>query len=179
MRPRLRALVASGYAVAFLLSAMATFDLALRVRPIRVNAITWRIGMIGTLSLQVGTLLLALFIFCLTAYWLGHRRFLRVLAVLSCVLALGALAVLPIFGLDVLQLRRLVKPKARLTMDLTMARAASAVLLAGLSLLWIGVGSWRAATSPRSRKEEAETTAASPLILQSSRPPPEPAVPNR
>jgi hypothetical protein len=146
---RSRTLIAAGYAVGTILCSTALFDLVLKLRPFRSAEVTWRIGAVGTTTIQLGTLLLALLIFCVTASLLEHRWLLRALSVLALCAAATSLAILPLFSLDVLQLRNLVRPEAKATLDLTMGRAALTVLLSAMALAWIGVGAWRAAAVER------------------------------
>ncbi len=74
---RPQALLSSGYLVAAVVALPTLFDLVLRLRPFRPGDVSWRIGAVGTVSIQFGILLLALFVACLTAHHLGHRGLLR------------------------------------------------------------------------------------------------------
>jgi hypothetical protein len=103
----------------------------------------WRIGAVGIISLSVPTLLLALLISSLTALYLQHRIFLRVLAVLSLAGAVALLGVLPFFGLALLEMRALVPAEGRRGFDVAMARAGITVLGAAAALGWLGYAGWK------------------------------------
>jgi hypothetical protein len=141
-----RRLFASGYLVAFVMGTVTFYDLFMRLRPFRPGDPTWRLGSVGTVSLNLPTILLALMIVALTAGVLRHVRALQAIVVLSILGSIAVLAALPFFALDVLQLRNLVQPDALTTVDLTMGRAVLTLLLTVVALAWMGSGSWRSAT---------------------------------
>ncbi len=139
-----RSLISSGYIVATLWAIFSLIDLVVRLYPVRFSATTWRVGAVGLGSLSLATLLLALFILCVTASLLQHRRVLRTLSVLSVVAGVALASLLPLFLLDVIELRRLVPPEARLPFDWGMGRAAVMLLLSSGAFLWIGRSGWKA-----------------------------------
>jgi hypothetical protein len=146
-----RRLVSSAYLVAFTMAAVAVADMFARVLPARPGDITWRIGVVGIVSLSVPTLLLALLVTFLTAWYLDHRVLLRVLAVLSLASAVVMVGVLPFFGLDLLELRGLVAAEGQASFDLAMGRAALTILGAAATTGWMGYAGWRAGR-PRRRE---------------------------
>jgi hypothetical protein len=151
-RGRPDTLYAAGYAVAAALAIGTLIDLGMRLRPVRLAEATWRIGATGTISLELPTLLLAAFVALVTASLLQHTRVLRVTAAAFAVAAILALAILPFFALDVIQLRSAVQPAARGTMYLAMGRAALAYVLASGALAWLAFGAVRAAGGWREEK---------------------------
>lgn len=151
-------LIGAGYAVGIMILIFSISDVVMRMLPFRTGDTAWRIGAVGTVSGNIATWLLALFVICVTAYLLGHRLVLRGLAVLSFVSAVVTFAVIPFFVLDFLELRRAVRADTLLPFDVTMARATLAILLTSAVLMWIGLGSWRATTG-RARRAGAAGSA--------------------
>jgi MFS family permease len=151
---RARPLIASAYVVAFIMAAIAVADILGRLLPTQMGETAWRIGAVGIITLSVPTLLLALLITSLTAWYLEHRIFLRVVAVLSLVGAVALLGVLPFFAVDLLEMRGLVPAEGRRGFDMAMARAGLTVLGAAAALGWMSYAGWKA-----TRKRTAEVRA--------------------
>lgn len=126
------------------MAAVAVADMLARTLPLRPGDTTWRIGTVGIISLSVPTLLLALLVALLTAAHLEHRVLLRVLAGLSLAAALVMAAMLPLFGLDLLELRRLVAAEGRPSFDHAMGRAALTITGAAVATGWMAYAGWRA-----------------------------------
>lgn len=154
-RERSRMLIAAGYLVGSVAGVLSLFDLLLKLLPFRFGDTSWRIGSVGLVTLSVPALLISLLVICVTAVLLDHRRTLRAFSILSIGAATVMIAVLPLFVLDFLELRRLVRPEALGTFDLTMVRAAAAVLLTSGVLGWIGVGAWKATGSRKKVRGKA------------------------
>jgi hypothetical protein len=144
---RSRSFIASSYGVALLMFGVAGTDVISRILPLRVGDTAWRIGSVGIVALSVPTLVLALLIGGVTAWYLQHRVLLRVMAVACLAAAVVMVGVLPFFALDVLELRRLVQPEARPSFHFAMGRAALTVLLTALLLGWTGWAGWRASAA--------------------------------
>jgi MFS family permease len=164
---RARPLVSSAYLVAFIMAAIAVADILGRLLPAQTGETAWRIGAVGIISLSIPTLLLALLITSLTAWYLQHRVFLRVLAVLSVVGVVALLAVLPFFALDLLEMRRLVPAEGRTGFDTAMARAGMTVLSGAAALGWLSYTGWKAARKGTGEaRAEARKQQAGVLISQ-------------
>jgi hypothetical protein len=161
---RARRLVSTAYWVAFIMAAVALADVLGRVLPPRFGDTTWRLGTVGIATLSLPTLLLALLIASLTAWYLQHRLVLRGLAVLGMTGAVLLLAAVPFFALDLLELRSVVAPEARASFHVAMGRAGLTVLAAAAAAAWIAVAAWRAGRT--SRSEVRSKAAPAPLIRQ-------------
>jgi hypothetical protein len=164
---RARPLIASAYVVAFIMAAIAYADILGRLLPTQAGQTAWRNGAVGIISLSVPTLLLALLITSLTAWYLQHRIFLRVLSALSVVGPVALFGVLPFFALDLLEMRRLVPAEGRRSFDMAMARAGLTVLSAAAALGWLSYTGWKATRKRTAEvRAEAKKQQASVLISQ-------------
>lgn len=142
---RVRPLVSSTYVVVFLMAAVALADIVARLFPLRLSEPAWRIGALGIVSLSVPTLLLALLIACVAAWYLEHRALLMSLAGVGLVAGLALLGVLPFLAMDLIQVRAMVPAESTRGFDLGMGRAAITLTVAGSAAVWIAYAGWNAA----------------------------------
>jgi chromate transport protein ChrA len=136
------------YLLALVLLAQPLIETAAATWPLRPGLVGWRFAFTGIFYTMLPTTMVALFIAAGTSWLLGHRAVLRTVAVLTVVLG-GVIALLTVsFGLDALQMRKLVRPEANAGFD---AASLKALLTAGLAIIAcvsISIGVFRATRRP-------------------------------
>lgn len=95
------------YPVALVLMLFPLMDLALRSAPPQFGSLQWRFSMVGILLGNSGNILLGAGLFGLTAALAGNRKLLRAIGIVGIVMAVVTLAVVLLFALDAVQMRRL------------------------------------------------------------------------
>ena len=122
--------------------------------PYRWSSVDWRFGAFGLALGRTTSLVLVDVLVVIAAAARADRRLLRVVAVLHGVLAVTVLVGLALFGLDFLELKRLVSPEKLPAVYYASARAALvAVLLASYSVA-VAVGLFRATRLRGSRTDD-------------------------
>lgn len=148
LRHRARPWMHGLYLLALVLLAQPLIETAAATWPLRPGLVGWRFAFTGIFYTMLPTTLVALLIGAGTAWLLGHRAVLRTVAVL-CVVLGGIIVLLTVsFGLDALQMRKLVRAEAKSGFD---AASLKAVLTAGLAIiacLSISIGGFRIARRP-------------------------------
>ncbi|MGQ0646162.1 MAG: hypothetical protein ACT4P7_01255 [Gemmatimonadaceae bacterium] len=107
------ALVGPLYFVALLLIGTPVLDFITSILPFRLDNIEWRFASVGLLSGFVLTPLLGIVLTLLVAYWAGHVRLLRIVAIANAVVAVAFTIVIGLFLLDIVQLRSAVQAEAQ------------------------------------------------------------------
>jgi hypothetical protein len=120
------------YLLALVLLAQPLIETAAATWPLRPGLVGWRFAFTGIFYTMLPTTMVALLIAAGAAYLLGHRLVLRTVAV-ACVLLAGIIVLLTVsFGLDALQMRKLVRAEALDGFD---AASLKAVLTAGFAVI--------------------------------------------
>ncbi|HEX7052223.1 MAG TPA: hypothetical protein VF188_18590 [Longimicrobiales bacterium] len=161
---RLRALAPAAYLVALLLVAIPLSEVVVSTLPAHPGTAHWRFGAAGMLSRALMTPLLGLLLAAGLAIALGHRRTLRTLTLLAVLGAAALLLLLPLFGLDALEVRARIQPAARGAFGLAAVQAAGKIVLAAVGLLLLARGGWRAGREA-AEQEAGRRRAASPLLF--------------
>ena len=138
-------LLKAGYLVALLLVVVPVADALTRTWPLRPGDERWRFGTLGIVFSAMVTPLLGVFLAMVTAALLEHGRTLWVIAVVTLVVAVAALAAIPAFGLDYLQLRASVTAEAMAGFDSAARKALVVGSLGGIVTLALGISGWRTA----------------------------------
>jgi hypothetical protein len=154
-----RFLFAAVYAAAGLLLLDLGAELAATLYPFSVGDVDWRFGAFGLVIGRTTTTVLADALIFLAAIGSGHRTFLKVWGAVHLVVAVAVLATLAMFSLDVLELRRRVRPDAAGTLMLSSVRAGVVAAVASIYCLWAGIAVLRT-QGARARGLEA------PLLVQ-------------
>ena len=131
------------YTTAFLFCLVPLLDILTLGVPARFGEPAWRFGVIGASSNYLLTFLFGVVLAGWTAAWYGHRRTLRVLAVLSALLGVLVLAIVGEFVLDVVQLRPLVPPADHTAFQVGSAKALVKFLGIALGLFALAFTGWR------------------------------------
>ena len=142
-----RSLALPTYLVAFALTCIPLFDVAMRVLPMRFTSVRWRFGAFGLASNALMLVAAGLLLATLAAFWFEHRGMQRVMATITSVLAVLMTGGLIFFVLDVLQVRREVAPAAALAFKVASVTGAMKAILGIVSLASLGIGSFRATTA--------------------------------
>ena len=143
------------YLVAFALTCIPLFDVAMQVMPMRFAAVRCRFGAFGLVSnalmLVAGGLLLA----TLAAFWFEHRGMQRIMGTIASALALLLTVGLIFFALDILQVRREVSPAAALAFKVASVTAATKAIIGIVTLASLGIGSFRASAAAQRQTKRA------------------------
>ena len=136
------------YPVAALLILVPLVDLTLRVFPPQFGTLQWRFATVGLLFGNLGTVLLGMGLMGLVAALVGHRTPLRVLGFVALTIAVVLLAVLVLFALDAVQIRRLAAANFRRPVLLSSIGALITGSLGILALAGMGRGALLASRRP-------------------------------
>ncbi len=152
LRPLLKAL----YPIGALILVSSLADPIVQTWPFRFGELRWRFGAVGLATASALGVIFALVWMMGVAALLGHRRALRALSVTHMVLGGLMLAVLALFVLDFLQVRAMVDPRMRGSLDATVLKS---MLILGISIpaaLGLGIAGWvTTRAAPLSRAERA------------------------
>ena len=153
-----RQLATPAYLVAFALICIPPFDAMMQVMPARIHDPRWRFGAFGLMSnafiLPMAGVLLAYMV----ASLFDHRRFQKVLAVISLAVSLATLALLALFALDMLQIHQDVKPAAQLAFKVASSTALLKAMLTILTLGAFAYAGFRAPKIPKVAKNQRVNT---------------------
>ncbi len=142
--PQLRPWLFGLYALAALLFLQPFIEAFAATWPPRAGEVGWRFAVTGILYTMLPTVLFALLIAAVAAFFLGHRTGLRVVGVVALVLGVVVILLTASFTLDAVQLRRIVRTEARGGYDLAGIKAVVTALLAIASCSALGIGAFRA-----------------------------------
>lgn len=156
------------YPIAALLTLVPLVDLSLRTFPPQFGTLQWRFATVGLMLGNLGTILLGLALLGLFAAIAGHYKFLRGLGILALGLGVALLAVLVLFGLDAIQIRRLANANFKRAVLLSSIGAMFTATMATIALLAMGRAAL-AASRPK-RAPERRVKAPSPIVVNRAAP---------
>ena len=136
------------YPVATLLILVPLVDLSLRVFPPQFGTLQWRFATVGLFLGNLGTILLGTGLLGLVAAIAGHRRLLRGLGYATLAVGVILLAVVVLFGLDAIQIRRLANPNLKRAVLLSSLGAMFTATMGIISLFLLGRGALGASRAP-------------------------------
>ncbi|MBM4188890.1 MAG: hypothetical protein FJ206_16415 [Gemmatimonadetes bacterium] len=142
------------YAGAILVLVDQAAELATSLHPFTWSSSQWRYGAFGLTIGRATTGVIFDAMVLIAAVGSGHRRFLRVWAVVHLVFGLLLLAGLAAFLLDAVELRRAVRPEMAGPMLLASSRAAFVAGLGTLYCVGVAVGILRAVRILAARRGE-------------------------
>lgn len=157
LRPLLKAL----YPVGALILVSSLADPLMQTWPFRFGELRWRFGAVGLGTASALGVIFALVWMMGVAALLGHRRALRALSVAHLVLAAGMIAVLALFVLDFVQVRAMVDPRMRASLDATVLKSMLLLAVSIPAALGLGIAGWtatRATGLSRSGKASQESS---------------------
>lgn len=144
---RIRVVYSAVYFLAVALVVIPLFEGLSQIFPLSPTAVRWRYGLVGYIGNSLPLPLLGWVMAVVGSAFLGHRRVLKALSVLSLLLVVGIIVSLGFFFLDALELRGSVNPELKRAFDSASMKAALSFGLALLTLAWISWGGWKAAQS--------------------------------
>lgn len=150
------------YAAAGLVIVDQLAELAIGLYPFRAGEVHWRFGAFGLATGRATVLILVDALLLLAALGLGHSGFVRVWSVIHMVLGLIFLGGVAIFSLDVLEIRRTVRPEGMQSFVLAATRAAVMVLVSVVFCFWAGIAGWRAS---KRQKQSARRGGSGPVLI--------------
>lgn len=159
------------YGVTLLLVLVPLADVAIRSMTGEFGSLQWRFGLVGILFGNLGTVVLGLGLAGLIAALVGNRGTLRGVGFFAILLAVVLVALMALFALDALQMRRLVVAAVKRQVLLSSAGAAASAGMAVIALGMIGRGALVASRSART-PERRTRPAAAPLVAQTAAPAP-------
>ncbi len=141
-------------------------EFVLTVSPLSPTIVSWRYGAVGLLSRSIMTPMVGLVVIFGTAVLLEHHRVQRGVMVLGFVGAVVLLLALGVFALDLLQLRRQVRPDAKTAYDVASATALLKLFAVTAVLLAFGVSGLKMVRRTSARRHHASTA---PLVSRPER----------
>ena len=154
------------YPVAALLILVPLMDLTLRVFPPQFGTLQWRFATAGIFLGSLGTIMLGLGLTGLVAVISGHQKVLRVLGFAALALGVVLLALLVLFALDAIQVRRLANPNFKRAVLLSSTGAMFNGLFATFALFMLGRGGIVASKATRTVARRPKP--ASPIVVSRS-----------
>lgn len=163
-----RTLVIPAYLVSLALVLLPPVDQFIQLFPFRLGDPRWRFGAFGLVSNALLLPTIGLFLALAIATVFEHHRFRRVVGSIGFLIVLFLAVGVVLFGLDIFQVRRDVNAQA---LRAFYAASASAVLktgVAALTLLAIGIASFRGAKPQVREKAQSQSLIRRPLRQGSS-----------
>ncbi|HTE46504.1 MAG TPA: hypothetical protein VK636_14720, partial [Gemmatimonadaceae bacterium] len=122
------------YLVALTFMLIPPFDALMQLLPLRIHDPRWRFGFFGLMGNALMLPMIGLLIAFMASAFFEHKRFQRVLGMLSLIGAIGIVVVIGVFALDAVQVRPDVKPAAQLAFKVATFTAAFKYLLGLVTL---------------------------------------------
>ena len=161
--------------VSLLLVVVPLVDISLRTLGTEVGSLQWRFGAVGLLFGNLGTVILGLSLAGAIAVVTENRTLLRAVGAFSLVLALVLVALLALFALDAVQIRRLVAVPAKRQVLLSSLGAMFSATFGAVALVIGGRGALKASRGTTASAERRTKAAPSPLVAaQPASPAPRP-----
>lgn len=142
------------YFIAIGLALIPLLDFSLSVLPVDVGNLRWRWPTLGLLTGFLFTPLFAIIVVCFVASQLEDRAAQRVVSIINLVAALGLLALMLLYGLDVVQLRADLPESDRLPFYMSSVRAMVKYLFVFVCCLWLGIAGFKVSRSMKTSREK-------------------------
>jgi chromate transport protein ChrA len=165
--------VAGLYLFGVLLFFWPFADLISNALPAQLGSLNWRYGFAGLMAAYLSTPTLGLVLLMAVAYWMRHLRTLRLLSVFEILMAVGIVAIMVVFALDLLQVRASRPEPARPAVLAGGLIALAKHFTSVVVLMLLGFGGWRTANSWVGEAKEAEAGAAR-IVMKGKHATPEP-----
>ena len=159
---RQRGVLGALYPLLFVLVLLPFADVLLAGTPTRMAEPGWRFGVVGVLLASLPSLAVAITLLAGLTTLLGHHRAQLAVGVVAVLMAIIAGLASLSFGLDALEVRRLVRADAKPGFDDSAFRAMITVALVAPTLLWIGI---RAIGAARAAAKATDTDGPAPLLV--------------
>src|SRR5690606_17216411 len=136
---RQRSLLSAVYPVLLVLAVNPLVQVLVSISPYRLDDVSWRFGATGMLIAAAPGALLALGLMLLLAALLDHRAAARWMGIFAILFAVIVGVAVISFGLDALQVRRMIREDAKPRFDSESLKALLTVVLTAPALLWAGL----------------------------------------
>ena len=156
------------YPMGALLICVPLVDLALRVSPPQFGTLQWRFASAGLLFGNLGTILIGFALIGLAAALLGQRKTLRTVGFASFAVAVILLAMIVLFGLDALQIRRLANANYKRAVTMSSIGAILTASFSMVSLFLIGRAAMVASRVTRVADVRRTKPAPSPVVARAA-----------
>lgn len=167
LSPQARRLLPLLYLAALMILFDQALDILGGVWPMHPELTNWRVGTFGVTLSRLEFVALADALAVATALYLDHRRVLAFLAVIHLVVGVVLVAALALFSLDVLQLRKLMRPERVRQLDIAALRTVAMGGAAALACLIFPIGVWR--TRQRQAREEKPKPSDTIIVASAAR----------
>lgn len=153
---RQRTLLAALYPVLLLLILNPLLEVIANSWPLEVGDTRWRVGFLGAMLAAMLPVLTGLALIALVAALLGHGVAIRLVSLAGFLVVVGLVVGGMLFGLDALQVRRMVRVDAKAQFDAasfkTLFVSALMVLVSG----WLAVRTWAASKGAVGQRGEGK-----------------------
>ncbi|HET7456728.1 MAG TPA: hypothetical protein VFJ74_03670 [Gemmatimonadaceae bacterium] len=143
MRP-LRFLRWPTYFIASLLIFVPLFDLIITIWPIQGSNLRWRVATMGQVSASEVLAILGLLLLLIASVIFDQPRVQRVVAALAGLMAAVLLVLVPLFLLDITQLRPDVRPELKHPFDLVATQSTLKLILEIIAYASLALAGFRA-----------------------------------
>lgn len=165
LSPQARRLLPLLYLAALLIFLDQALDILGGVWPLHLDLTNWRVGTFGVILSRLEFIALADALAVATALFLDQRKVLAFLAIVHLLTAIAIVAGTGLFALDVLQLRRLMRPERVRQLDLAAVRTIALAGASSLACLIFSIAVWRT----RQRQAKAQAPRESILVASATR----------
>lgn len=153
---RQRTLLAALYPVLLLLILNPLLEVLANNWPLDVGDTRWRVGFLGALLSGLLPVLTGLGLIALVAALLGHAMAIRLVSVAALLAALTLLIGGMLFGLDALQVRRMVRIDAKAGFDAASFKTLFITALMIIVSSWLAIRTWVASKGALTARGEGK-----------------------
>jgi hypothetical protein len=150
------------YPLLIVLVLLPFADVLLAIAPARPAEPGWRFGVVGVLLASLPSLAFAITLLAGLTTLLGHHRAQLAVGVVAVLMAIVVGLASLSFGLDALEVRRLVRADAKPGFDDSAFRALITVALVAPTMLWVGV---RTISAARAAAKASDSDGPAPLLV--------------
>ena len=151
---RQRTMLAVAYPILVMLVVHRIAEVLISITPLRLDDVTWRFGATGLLIGAAPTVALGFGLILVVASLLDHRMGARWVGILAILVAIVVAVAVISFGLDALQVRRMIREDAKPGCDDASLKSLVIAVLFVPTLLWAG---WQAISFAKGANERRDT----------------------
>ncbi len=133
--------------------------------PPHPDSAAWRFGAAGIFLSFAASVPLGLLIATAAARVLEHRLALRLIGVISILVAVLLLMIIGAFALDVVQVRSIIKPNVKGGFDVASVKAAMMGLMIMVTMILLAISSFRAAAGEHGARRTTRRDRAPDLVV--------------
>lgn len=151
---RQRTLLAALYPVLLLLILNPLLEVIANSWPLDFGDTRWRVGFLGALLSGILPVLTGLALIALVAALLGHGVTVRVVSLAAFAVVVALVVGGMLFGLDALQVRRMVRIDAKAGFDAASFKTLFVTALMIIVSAWLGIRTWSASKGTMGKRGE-------------------------